>query len=199
MNRWIARYFSIFSFIPVRTEWKGELPEPPYIICSNHSSYLDILFLMIPFSQRFVFLGKGEILQWPYFRMFFEGMNIPVPRRDHRKAHEAFLKAGKELEKGVPLAIFPEGTIPPHAPRMGNFKNGAFKLAEARQVPVVPVTFLDNWKRFPVTEEDSFWGNLRPGRSRIIVHPPIHPQGGDHERSKELVRERIQEGLEEAD
>lgn len=197
MNRWIARYFSIFSFIPLRVDRRGTLPDPPYIICSNHSSYLDILYLMLPFPQRFVFLGKGEILRWPYFRMFFQGMNIPVPRRDHRKAHEAFVKAGEELEKGIPLAIFPEGTIPPNAPQMGNFKNGAFKLAEARQVPIVPVTFLDHWKIFPVPEEETFWGNIRPGRSRVIVHPPVYPQDGDHQRSRELVRERIQAGLDE--
>ncbi len=190
-NRRLALFFSKLSMIPISVH-RDELPEPPYIVCANHSSYLDILYLMAPFPERFVFLGKGEILDWPYFSMFFRSMNIPVPRHSHRKAHEALLKAGEELDKNVPVAIFPEGTIPSEAPQLGNFKNGAFKLAQEKQVPIVPVTFLDHWRIFP--EGEGFWGSVRPGRSRIAVHAPIEPEGKDLEELKAATRDSILQG-----
>ena len=195
-NRWVALYFSKIAFIPARVHQKGELPDGPFVICANHSSYLDILYLMIPFKERFVFLGKGEILDWPYFNMFFRTMNIPVPRYSHRKAHEALTKAGQELRKGVPVAIFPEGTIPEEAPELGHFKNGAFKLAYEQNVPIVPVTFLDHARIFP--EGEGFWGSIRPGVSRIVVHAPVDQRGKELEQLKAGTRERILEGWNEA-
>lgn len=192
-NRWVSLYFSRVSLIPVRVHWEDELPEAPYIICANHSSYLDILYLMIPFRRRFVFMGKGEILQWPYFNMFFRSMNIPVPRGT-RKVREAYLKAGEELDHGIPIAIFPEGTIPPESPELGGFKTGAFRLATDRQVPIVPVTFLDHWRIFP--DGEGFWGSIRPGLSRIVVHKAVHPEGLDQKGLSDAVRERIRQGWE---
>lgn len=194
-NRWISIYFSRASLIPTRTEWKGELPDGAYIICANHSSYLDILYLMIPFRQRFVFMGKGEILRWPYFSMFFRSMNIPVPRGT-RKVREAYMKAGEALDQGTPIAIFPEGTIPPESPQLGSFKTGAFRLSLDRGVPIVPVTFLDNWHIFP--DGQGFWGSIRPGVSRIIVHEAIRPEGKTTEGLSALVRKKIREGWDKA-
>lgn len=194
-NRRLALCFSKLSSIPVELHQEGSLPEGAFIICANHSSYLDILYLMLPFRRRFVFLGKGEIQRWPYFNMFFRSMNIAVPRRSQRKAHEAYVKAGDELEKGVPVAIFPEGTIPSSAPELGDFKNGAFRLAEERAVPIVPVSFLDHWWIFP--EGEGFWGSIRPGRSRIRVHEAIHPEGRNAEDLKEMTRERIRSAWKE--
>lgn len=193
-NRVMARYFSVIGFIPYKVHWKGALPKGPFVICANHSSYLDILYLMMPFRDRFIYLGKGEILQWPYFRMFFQGMNIPVPRGKHRQAREALIAAGEELREGRSVAIFPEGTIPPEAPRLGAFKKGAFRLAEEEQVPILPVSFLDHWRIFP--DGKGFWGSIRPGLSRIVVHDPIHPKGRDHQELMTLTRKRIEEAWE---
>ncbi len=191
-NRWMALYFSHIAFIPAKVRQDQELPDGSFIICPNHSSYLDILYLMIPFERRFVFLGKGEILEWPYFSMFFRSMNIPVPRHSHRKAHDAFLRAGEVLDSGVPIALFPEGTIPPQAPELGHFKNGAFKLSKERGVPIVPVTFLDHSRIFP--EGRGFWGSIRPGTSRVHLHEAIHPEGKSVEELKEITRESIASG-----
>ncbi|MCE9540702.1 MAG: 1-acyl-sn-glycerol-3-phosphate acyltransferase [Bacteroidetes bacterium] len=41
-----------------------------YIICPNHSSYLDIFCLYTIFSKYFVFTGKKEIEKWPLFHIY---------------------------------------------------------------------------------------------------------------------------------
>lgn len=102
-------------------------------------------------------------------------MNISVDRSSIKDSHKAYKRARKDLEKGISLAIFPEATIPECSPELGPFKNGAFKLAIEMQVPIVPITFLDNWCIFPDRKGQKFL--LRPGLSRIIVHPPISTMG----------------------
>jgi 1-acyl-sn-glycerol-3-phosphate acyltransferase len=43
------------------------------------------------------------------------------------------------------------------------------------QVPIVPITFLDNWCIFPDSKGQKLL--LRPGISRIVIHPPISTIG----------------------
>ena len=67
----------IFCFYIVRNVQSAELPDGPYIIVANHTSYLDIFFMysMLP-KHPFVFLGKSEILTYPIIRTYFKNLNI---------------------------------------------------------------------------------------------------------------------------
>ncbi len=60
------------------------LPPGPYVICSNHSSYLDII-QMYPILPRtkFMFIGKAELLRWPVINIFFKKMDIGALTFDH--------------------------------------------------------------------------------------------------------------------
>ncbi|TXI80730.1 MAG: 1-acyl-sn-glycerol-3-phosphate acyltransferase [Flavobacteriales bacterium] len=162
-------------FIPVRVERRAELPAAPYIICCNHSSYLDIIQMYNVIPGYFLFMGKYELLKWPLFNIFFKGMNIAVNRGSRVEAAKAFRKAAKALDRGTSLALFPEGTIPASAPRMKAFKDGAFRLAIEKQVPIVPITFVDHWRLFG--EPSEVLSRARPGIAHAVVHPAIATQG----------------------
>ena len=77
-----------------------------------------------------------------------------------------------------------------------NFKNGPFKLAISRQVPIVPITFHNNWK---ILSHEKDYHNSWPGVSRITIHEPIPTAGmnedDDLERLKKMVRDVIQTEL----
>ena len=163
-----------FCGIFVRVKKQASLPDGPFIICPNHGSYLDIITMYRVFSRYFLFMGKVEILNWPLFHIFFSsGMNIAVHRQSKREAHRALLKARDEVKKGHNIVIFPEGTIPPTAPKMRAFKNGAFRLSLEENIPIVPVTFLNNWRRL---EAGPVLKNLGgPGFSDVIIHAPVFP------------------------
>jgi 1-acyl-sn-glycerol-3-phosphate acyltransferase len=85
------------------------------------------------------------------------------------------MRAGADLDKGISIAIFPEATIPASAPRLGRLKNGAFKLAIEKQVPIVPVVFIDNWRLLPDGDRKKTGGT--PGISRVHIHHPIQTTG----------------------
>ena len=86
-----------------------------------------------------------------------------------KKAHIKLSKRLlKEVNEGVGITIYPEGGIPDNSVKLQKFKNGAFRMAIEQNVDMVPVTFIDNKKRFPS-------GKLAgcPGLLRVYVHKPI--------------------------
>lgn len=167
---WLMR---IFCFYRVKKVLDSPLPKGPYILVANHASYLDIFFMYSIFPHHpFLFLGKGEILAYPIIRTYFKGLNIPVHRKDRGKAATSFSLAKKAVHDGWSLVIFPEGGIPDDDnPKMIPFKKGAFKLAKALNIPIVPVSFTNHYKLF--SDPFDFFGPARPGISRVYIHPHI--------------------------
>jgi 1-acyl-sn-glycerol-3-phosphate acyltransferase len=169
---------SVFALVPVVVKKEVELPkDTPYVICANHTSYLDIVLMNCIISNFFVFMGKAELLKWPIVNVFFRNgrMDIAVNRTNKREAMRALQKAGEALELGRSVMIFPEGTMPETAPKMKRFKNGAFKLAIENQVPIVPLTLITNWKLF--SDHTDIFGRGRPGICRAKIHKPISTKG----------------------
>lgn len=148
------------------------LKAQPFLICANHSSFLDIPCIYAVFDEYFVFTGKKEIEKWPLFNVFYtSGMNILVDRKNKQGALKGFKRMIKVIEEKYPLAIFPEGTISKSAPKLTEFKVGAVKLAIQKQIPILPITFTTNWKRL---QRKGFWSGMAgPGVSEMIIHPPI--------------------------
>lgn len=185
--RWILLVPGIFikikRYIPIE-----ELPEKA-VYCANHTSYLDIIINYIVVPKYFVSMGKQEIDKAPLFRIFFKEMNILVDRKSKMGSHRAFVRAAHELENGHSMFLFPEGGIS-NSGKLLNFKNGAFRLAIEKQVPIVPITYLNNWKL--LQNGGFFKSNGRPGISRVIVHKPISTIGMT-ENDLVLLRTQVRE------
>jgi 1-acyl-sn-glycerol-3-phosphate acyltransferase len=121
------------------------------------------------------FMGKAELLKVPLFRQLFKKMNIPVDRKNKIAAAKSLAKATKDLQRGISIGVFPEGTISKQAPKMSSFKAGAFKMAIDNQVRILPVTFVNNYHLFPEKIKNGWAG--RPGIAKIVVHEPISTVG----------------------
>lgn len=148
-------------------------------------------------EKPFLFMGKSEILSYPIIKTYFKNLNIPVDRTNKMRAGQAFLKAKQALEEGFSLVIFPEGGIPKtNAPELGNFKDGAFLLAEKTGVPLIPIAFLNHHKLF--SDPSELFGSARPGISHVYVHEPVYVENGAQE-TKKLCRDLIKTSLEEAE
>ncbi len=167
---WTVR---ILCFYFVRRKLNNEIPEGPYIIIANHASYLDIflMYSIVP-NEPFIFLGKSEILSYPLLKTYFKKLNIPVHRSSPIKSARALVAAAKEVKKGWSLVIFPEGGIPDDdSPKMIPFKEGAFQLAKSVKLPIVPMTFTNNYRLF--SDPTNTFGPARPGVSHVYIHPSI--------------------------
>lgn len=161
--------------MPVKVSFEQKLNrKKTYIVVPNHSSYLDIpcTTCFLPFEVNY--MAKIELAKLPLFGRFFNTIDIAVDRKSNTHAHKAFLKAGMQLKtKERSIVIFPEGTISKHAPRLGKFKPGPFRLAIENEIELLPVTFTKNWQRLP---DDGSW-TATPGIIHMFVHRPISTVG----------------------
>ena len=158
-----------------RVKFEGALPKGGFIICPNHTSYLDILLLYRVFSDYFIFIGKRELETDRTFSIFFKKMNILVKRDSAMDGMRALNRAAHEMAKGTSVVIFPEGTIPEHAPALSPFKNGPFKLAIKEQLPIVPVTFINVYKLLQIGAFLKRRG--KPGNAHIVVNKAVYTEG----------------------
>ena len=191
--KWLCYGGGIFPSVQYEID-RSSIPSP-CIFVSNHSSYLDIVLSYVSIPKYFVFVGKQELDKAPLFRIFFRRMNILVNRKSNVDSHRAFLESARRLDKGQCVFIFPEATIS----SSGNiipFKNGAFKLAIDKQVPIVPLVYFDNWKH--LQNGGFLTANGRPGTVRAVMLPAVETKGmtnADLIPLREKVKSIIQETL----
>ncbi|WP_374164724.1 lysophospholipid acyltransferase family protein [Arcticibacter sp. MXS-1] len=169
-----------------------------YIICANHTSSLDITAVTLLVRGNFAFIGKEELLHNPVTGLFFKTIDIPVDRKSRMSSFRAFKKADEYLQKGMSVVIFPEGKIPDdYPPRLSDFKSGPFRLAIEHQIPIIPVTIRDTWRK--MWDDGSLLGS-KPGISHIYVHSRVETQGLTLDDADELsgrIFSIIKEGLTE--
>ncbi len=165
-----------------------------YMLVANHTSMTDIMLMLVISKNPFVFVGKVELAKIPIFGFFYKRSCILVDRANSKSRVEVFKQAQERLNRGLSICIFPEGGVPEdETVLLDEFKDGAFRLAVEHQIPIVPMTFPDNKKRFSFT---FFSGS--PGRMRAKVHRFIETEGliaDDRKALKETVRQVIYEQL----
>nr|WP_297784505.1 lysophospholipid acyltransferase family protein [uncultured Allomuricauda sp.] len=136
-----------------------------YMLVANHTSMLDIMLMLHVSRNPFVFVGKKELVNIPIFGFFYKRVCIMVDRDSVRSRTRVYRRAQRRLDQGLSICIFPEGGVPEEEIVLDQFKDGAFKMAIAHKIPVVPMTFYDNKKRFSFT----FYSG-GPGPLRVKVH-----------------------------
>ncbi len=159
----------------------------PCVFVGNHTSYLDIVLSTFYIDHLAIYMGKAELMKAPLFKTFFKGMDIPVNRKSRIDPHKALQRAGEEIDKGRSMVIFPEGTISSFG-KLKPFKNGAFKLAIEKQVPIVPIVNLNNWHLLQNGGYFKSYG--RPGIATTVILEPIETKGMTEENLVDL-RERV--------
>jgi 1-acyl-sn-glycerol-3-phosphate acyltransferase len=162
-----------FAGIIFKINYQNKLDsKQTYIYCANHTSLVDIMILCVIGNGKFHFMGKEELLDNLLFRVFFKTIDITVNRSSKISAFRSFKKAGENLEKGMSLIIFPEGKIDDlYPPVLHEFKNGPFRLAIEKNIPLVPVSIINVWNCF--FDDGSKYGS-KPGICDIYIHKPIN-------------------------
>ena len=166
-----------------------------YMLVANHTSMIDIMLMLWVSKNPFVFVGKKELLKIPVFGFFYRRVCILVDREDSQSRMAVYRKAKRRLNQGLSICIFPEGGVPPEEVVLDTFKDGAFKMALAHKIPIVPMVFLDNKKRFSYTIYSGGPGILRVKvLSFIKTDKLLENQKGElRDRVRALILKEIQE------
>jgi len=173
----LARFWAKFILFGMGFNYKIEREQIPeksksYMFIANHTSMADIMLMLVSVKNPFVFVGKKELANIPLFGFFYKRTCILVDRSSERSRKAVFLRAQRRLQSGLSICIFPEGGVPDHKIVLDEFKDGAFRLAINHQIPIVPITFADNKKRFSYV---FFSGG--PGKIRVKIHEFLTTKG----------------------
>ncbi|WP_425639377.1 lysophospholipid acyltransferase family protein [Algoriphagus yeomjeoni] len=181
INRYWARAYFICIFLPVKIQKSDKIQkDKAYIYLANHFSYLDIAMMgFIPGDVLFV--GKASIRKAPLFGYYFKNLHIAVDRERLKSRAETMKRTDQALESGSSVIIFPEGGIfTKNPPEMIAFKNGAFRMAIEKQIPIIPVTLSYNHLILP--DDGKLLVHWRS--AKMVLHEPLFP--GNFESEKAL-------------
>lgn len=172
-NRAWAKLLFILVLLPYKIEVRGKLdPKRQYIFAPNHFSYLDIPTMGLN-PHNTIFVGKNEMAKIPLFGFMYKRLHITVDRSKLKSRVETMKKSLEAVDAGRSLVIYPEGGIvTPDPPHMSTFKDGAFRVAIEKQIPIVPVTIPHNWIILPDEQFVLRWGVIS-----VIFHEPIETKG----------------------
>jgi len=136
----VARSMAWVLRIPLSVQGLERLPrDRPYLLVSNHASYLDGYVLLGALPAPVSFVAKAELLRSLTLRVFLRRLGTEfVERFDKQKGLEDAQRISRAARSGRPLFLFAEGTFT-RVPGLLPFHMGAFVAAAEAGVPVVPV------------------------------------------------------------
>ena len=109
-----------------------------YVLVANHSSLADIVILYC-LGKHFKWISKESLFKIPFFGWTMSLLRyISLRRGEHGSIRDTLREAQEWLEKDISVLIFPEGTRS-RTGDLGEFKNGAFKIAIRTGKPLIPI------------------------------------------------------------
>jgi 1-acyl-sn-glycerol-3-phosphate acyltransferase len=196
IRRW-SRLWLLSSGTSLEVEGR-ELVEPSrsYVVVANHLSTLDIMACLLAVPVPIRFLAKKELFRIPVLAQGMRAVGIiEVDRAARGAIHSEVNRQAKELiQANRSLIIYPEGTRPRDGV-MRPFKKGAFTMAIAGQLPILPVSLHGSYEAWPPGQP---W--VRGGHIAVIIDQPIETSGMSHadtgqlrDRVREIIAKRVAE------
>jgi fatty-acyl-CoA synthase len=164
----------LFALIGCRVRVAGkEYMETPgaKVYAANHTSYFDVLPLMMGLGVPYHFVAKMEVGHMPFIGTFLRQMrHTKFDRTDPQSRLRQSEEMEKLLREGESIFVFPEGTFTSED-GVRPFQLGAFKAAVDAGAPIIPVS-LAGTRRF--LREGTYLP--RPTSVTITLSPPIYPR-----------------------
>jgi 1-acyl-sn-glycerol-3-phosphate acyltransferase len=197
----VLRPLFLLLFRPHVTGRENVPATGPFILASNHLSFIDSMVIPLMAPRKVGYLAKAEYFTTPGIggwltRVLFTALGaLPVERQTHRAAQEALDTAMSVLKEGGGFGIYPEGTRTKDG-RLARGKTGVAWLALTAGCPVVPVGVTGTDRIQPVGAR---WP--RPRRCSVtfgapLTFPEYEGQAGNN-RARREVTDRIMEAIAE--
>lgn len=172
---YVSAYYTIvklLSWIILRVGFSLEvrgrehLPRSgPYILASNHVSFLDPVVVGVACSRRVTFLARSTLFEQPLLGWFMRGCGV-IPLLRGETDFTALRAAARRLRAGAVIGLFPEGTRQLSG-TLGAARRGVGVLAVAADVPIVPMLVQGTYQAMPPS------GGLHRAKIRVAFGPQI--------------------------
>ena len=134
-KRW-ARYTMKLLGVSVRSKGASS-DQGPCLYVGNHRSYFDPIVVLKDLEVLPV--AKAEVSSWPVIGVGARATGIMFVKRESRESRYNTLQSMEKcLLSGYSVLVYPEGTTHTE-PATIRFNTGAFRLAAALEIPIVPI------------------------------------------------------------
>ena len=178
-----AKFMIRIFLLPIKVVGLENLePDKKYIFVANHQGFWDVFMMFGYLGHNFKWMMKDSLRKMPFVgKGCYDTGHIFVNRESPQK--EIFVKAIRILKSGTSLGVFAEGTRT-NTGRLGEFKKGAFAIADMAQVEVVPLAIEGSFKLLPKKAIFMNWTPLK-----ITIMKPLAPIGKGKENVEYLMTE----------
>jgi len=139
------------AFMVLKVEGLENLPgQGACVLAANHLSGMDVFPLQFSLPRSLFFMGKADSFRNPLSSWLLRQLGA-FPVQSGVSDRWALEHSRKVLDKGLMLALFPEGTRS-RGRGLSVAKTGAARLAIEKNVPIVPLAIngsRDLLKKFP--------------------------------------------------
>jgi len=157
-------------------------PRRPYVFVANHQSNADpFLVAMVPWEMKW--LSKKSIFDIPLLGwMMRVAGDVEIERGNKESARRAMKQLRERLDRKLSVLLFPQGTRSPDR-TVGEFREGAFRLAIEAAVDVVPLAVAGTAESLPK-------GSIAfcKTSATVTVLPPISTRGLTVEDAPDLAK-----------
>ena len=145
-----------------------------YVVVANHVSNLDVTACSAAIPLPIRYLAKKELFNVPILAQAMRAIGMVEVDRTGRTAAIASVNRQSQpvIERGHSLIVFPEGTRSHHG-ELQPFKKGAFQMAAAARMPILPVAINGTWEAW---KPNSPWIRSN-SHITVIIEEPIETAG----------------------
>ena len=161
-----------------RVKVHGSPPRAPFVLVSNHQSYIDILLLASRLDA--VFVSKQEVASWPVIGVLCRLMGTLFIKRESRRDLTRVLEEmNQALAQGSGIVFFPEGTST-NGREVLAFRPSLLETAIRLRQPVAYASLRYSTGEAASPAEDSvcWWGDQAfvPHLLRLVSMPGFHAE-----------------------
>ncbi|MBQ0114523.1 MAG: 1-acyl-sn-glycerol-3-phosphate acyltransferase [Bacteroidales bacterium] len=171
-----SRLWCWLMLVKVKVEHRDLIDsKASYVFVANHQGAFDIFSIYGFLGHNFKWMMRKGLSNIPLIGIACNAAgHIMVDTHSNEGIKATISNAKKRLQKGMSIVVFPEGRRTDTG-EMGQFKNGAFRLATEFDLPIVPITINGSYNVMP---RSTF--NVTPGTITLTIHAPILPDSEDH-------------------
>ena len=121
-----------------------------YIVCANHKSMLDPVFISLALNRQIHFIAKKELFEIPVLKNILDSLKA-IPAQRDGKDLSVLRDSIKIIKSGKILGIFPEGTRVKEVKRE-NIKDVAGYIALKSKTDILTIEIISSYKPFFKTD-----------------------------------------------
>lgn len=121
--------------------------EGSFMLYGNHQGLFDVVAIAASCPRPLSVVYKKELAKVPVLKQIYACTNsFAMDRDDVRQSLTVIQNVTREVKRGYPYLIFPEGTRSKLGNQMLPFHAGSFRCAVKAKCPVVPIAFVNSFR-----------------------------------------------------